>query len=97
MEGFLAIILICSRALAPEACDERAALEVRSVRVTNELGCSTGWQEIIARSPERSEVGLPENSVPAPQTRGGGPWLNALSPGSGVIDMLGGVTAPEPV
>jgi hypothetical protein len=57
MEGFLAIILICSRALAPEACDERAALEVRSVRVSNELGCSTGWQEIIARSPERDEVG----------------------------------------
>ncbi len=57
MGGFLAVVLVCAAATSVEACDEAAALEVRSVRVANELGCATGWQEIIARQGEGTELG----------------------------------------
>jgi hypothetical protein len=57
MNGFLAIVLVCATSVASEECDESRALDVRSVRVANELGCTQGWQEIIARSPLREDVG----------------------------------------
>lgn len=49
MHGFAAIVLICLGATPAEKCDEQNALVLRSVHVDNELGCSSGWQEIIAR------------------------------------------------
>ncbi len=50
MSGFLALVLVCASTVPVQACDEAKAVDVRSVRVANELGCATGWQEIIARS-----------------------------------------------
>ncbi len=49
VSGFLAVVLVCAAATPVDACDEAKAVDVRSVRVANELGCATGWQEIIAR------------------------------------------------
>lgn len=49
MNGFAAIVLICLAVTPRDACDENSALVLRSIHVNNELGCSSGWQEIIAR------------------------------------------------
>ena len=57
MSTFTAIILVCLSSISPEACDETTAVEVRSTRVASELGCVTGWQEIIARGDAAGEVG----------------------------------------
>jgi hypothetical protein len=50
--GFAAILLVCLASLPPERCDEATAVEVRSIVVANEMGCMSGWQELIARGPE---------------------------------------------
>ncbi len=57
MSTFTAIILVCLLSLSPEACNEANAVEVRSTRVANELGCATGWQEIMARADAAGEIG----------------------------------------
>ena len=57
MNSFIAVVLVCANALAQEACTDDQAIEVRKVRVGNELGCTNGWQEIIARTDLREEVG----------------------------------------
>lgn len=57
MNTFLAVVLVCANAIAQESCTEDKALEVRKVRVGNELGCTNGWQEIIARTDLRDEIG----------------------------------------
>ncbi len=57
MSLFLAIVLLCPLAVSAEACGEAEAVDVLSVRVENELGCAVGWQEIIARSAFRDEIG----------------------------------------
>ena len=49
MNGFAAIVLICIGSTPTQQCDENNALVLRSIHVANELGCSSGWQEIIAR------------------------------------------------
>ena len=54
---FLAIVLVCSAAVSIETCDEAQAIDIMSVRVANELHCTMGWQEIIARSSLREGVG----------------------------------------
>ena len=51
--GFAAILLVCLATLPRQACDETTAIEVRSIVVDNELGCAMGWQELLARAPER--------------------------------------------
>lgn len=51
--AFAAILLVCLATLPQQACDESTAVEVRSIVVDNELGCVSGWQELIARGPER--------------------------------------------
>ena len=48
--GFAAILLVCLASTPKAACDERTASDVRSIVVDNELGCATGWQELIART-----------------------------------------------
>ncbi|GJE60595.1 hypothetical protein [Methylobacterium trifolii] len=57
MNAFIAVVLVCANTVAQEACTDDRALEVRKVRVANELGCTNGWQEIIARTDLREEVG----------------------------------------
>ena len=57
MNAFIAVVLVCANGLAQEACTDAEALEVRKVRVANELGCATGWQEIIARTDLREDIG----------------------------------------
>jgi hypothetical protein len=49
---FAAILLVCLATLPPEQCTETSAVEVRSIVVGNELGCTQGWQELIAREPQ---------------------------------------------
>lgn len=50
MSGFEAVILVCQKSIAADQCDEHTAVEVRSVHVASELGCFSGWQEVIARA-----------------------------------------------
>jgi hypothetical protein len=50
MNAFLAIVYICALATPVEACDEASAQDVLQVRVRSEMGCMTGWQEVVARS-----------------------------------------------
>jgi hypothetical protein len=57
MSAFIAVVLVCANGLPQEACTDAQALEVRTVRVGNELGCATGWQEIIARTDLREAIG----------------------------------------
>ena len=57
MDVFAAIVLVCLKGVAPAACDETNAVDVRSTRVANELSCTVGWQEVIARSPSGEDVG----------------------------------------
>ena len=46
---FAAILLVCLASQPPEG-NEETAVEVRSIVVENELGCTMGWQELIARA-----------------------------------------------
>ena len=57
MSTFTAIILVCLSSISPESCDETNAVEIRSTRVASELGCVTGWQEIMARADAAGEIG----------------------------------------
>jgi hypothetical protein len=54
---FTAVVLVCLSNVSPDSCDETDAVEVRSSRVANELGCVTGWQEIMARANAAGETG----------------------------------------
>jgi len=55
MASFSAIILICLVSVPQEDCNEKTAVDVMSIHVASEMGCATGWQEIVAHSalPER--------------------------------------------
>lgn len=57
MPGFQAIILVCLASIPADACDEQSATEVLSKHVDNELNCVMGWQDVIARSAQATEVG----------------------------------------
>lgn len=57
MAGFVAIVLVCASTVAADQCSEATATDVLSIGVANELGCVTGWQDIIARSALRQGVG----------------------------------------
>ncbi|AWI90139.1 hypothetical protein C0214_18880 [Methylobacterium sp. DM1] len=57
MNAFIAVVLVCANAIPQPDCTDERASEVRKVRVANELGCTSGWQEIIARTDLRDEVG----------------------------------------
>ncbi|HLY57352.1 MAG TPA: hypothetical protein VKS60_17450 [Stellaceae bacterium] len=57
MQEFVAIILICANSVPADRCDEKTALDVMSTVVDNELGCTSGWQEVIGRSALREEIG----------------------------------------
>jgi hypothetical protein len=57
MGQFAAIVLICMKSVAPENCSEETAADVLSMSAQSELTCTTGWQDIIARSPLAAGVG----------------------------------------
>ena len=57
MDKFVGVILICLNTVAPEACDDRTAVDVLSNQVHGELGCTMGWQEVIGRSALSAEIG----------------------------------------
>ncbi|MFE1601815.1 hypothetical protein [Methylobacterium sp. ID0610] len=57
MNGFLAIVLICANGIAVQDCEEATATDVFKTKVANEIGCASGWQEIIARSEVRAGIG----------------------------------------
>ena len=57
MASFTAVVLVCLLPVQPDACDETSAIDVLSTSVTSELGCATGWQEIIARGSLREGLG----------------------------------------
>ncbi len=57
MEEFVAIILVCLSTTPSDQCDEKTAVDVMSTVVESELGCATGWQDVIARSALRQEIG----------------------------------------
>ncbi|AWN49410.1 hypothetical protein DK419_26225 [Methylobacterium terrae] len=57
MNGFLAVVLICAGTVPVQDCEEATATDVFKTRVASEIGCATGWQEIIARSEVREGIG----------------------------------------
>ena len=57
MDTFVGVILVCLNSVAPEACTEETAVDVMSKDVDSELGCLSGWQEVIGRSSLREGVG----------------------------------------
>ena len=57
MGGFVAIVLICQMSVAADACSEKTAIDVMSIRVASELECTTGWQDVIARSAFAGDIG----------------------------------------
>ena len=57
MNAFAAIVLVCLTSVPPDACDEDTAVDVQSVGVANEVDCTWGWQEVVARSPRAREIG----------------------------------------
>ena len=57
MASFTAVVLVCLLPVQPDACDESTAIDVLSTNVASELGCATGWQEIIARGSLRDGLG----------------------------------------
>ena len=50
VQGFAAVLLVCLASVPRERCTEDTAVEVRSTVVDNELACTMGWQELIARA-----------------------------------------------
>jgi hypothetical protein len=57
MNPFVAIILICLNSVPADACTEATAADVLSNGVENELYCTMGWQDVVARSALAGEVG----------------------------------------
>jgi hypothetical protein len=57
VNSFVAIILICLNTVPPDACNETTASDVLSNGVANELACVMGWQDVVARSALKSEIG----------------------------------------
>jgi len=57
MTGFQAIILICLNSVPSDQCTEATATDVLSKHVETELGCASGWQEVIGRSAQAHEIG----------------------------------------
>ena len=57
MDGFTATLLICLLGTPVDACNEASAVDVLSHRVSNELQCASGWQEMAARLGEAHDIG----------------------------------------
>ena len=55
--SFTAILLVCAMPVLPGSCDESNAFDLISTSVASELGCTMGWQEMIARGSLREGIG----------------------------------------
>ncbi len=64
MTAFQAIILICLSSVPKQDCSENNAVDIMSTRVANELGCTSGWQEIIARGALKERMASTEGQAP---------------------------------
>jgi hypothetical protein len=58
MTGFQAIILVCLATTPKPDCSETNAVDILSTRVANELGCASGWQEVIARGALKERMSM---------------------------------------
>lgn len=57
MPIFTAVVLVCQLSTTPaSACDENNAIDMISTSVGSELGCSHGWQEMIARGSLKEDL-----------------------------------------
>jgi hypothetical protein len=57
MDGLQAIILVCLGTVFPDQHAEQPAIAGVSKHVDTGLGCSSGWQHVIARSAQGDNVG----------------------------------------
>lgn len=57
MNGFQAIVLVCLASVPSDRCNESNAVSVMSTHVASEIGCMTGWQDVIARGALARGVG----------------------------------------
>jgi hypothetical protein len=57
MDGFVTIVLICLRTVAPSACTEDTAVDVLSIPAESEIACLFGWQEVVGHSAFADEIG----------------------------------------
>ena len=55
--SFVAVLLVCAMPVVTESCTENTAVDRIAVIVASELGCTTGWQEMIARGSLRDGIG----------------------------------------
>ncbi len=55
--GFVATVLICLNATPSTECSVDTAVDVLPKRVTNELGCWLGSQEMVAKSALAADIG----------------------------------------
>lgn len=80
MSGFVAIILIWQMALPADASTEASARDVLSVHADNEIGCTSGCQDAVARSPLAGDIGkaaMSRRCAGAPSRRRGNRNENA--------------------
>jgi len=54
-QAFVAVLLVCLADIPREGCTEATATDVRSIVVEGELGCTIGWQELVARAPSEEQ------------------------------------------
>ncbi len=57
MPPFIAIILVCLHTVVPAACSEATAVDVMSIGAESELTCTSGWQDVVARSAFADRIG----------------------------------------
>ncbi len=58
MSFFTAVVLVCQLSTTPAStCNENNAIDMISTHVNSELGCSHGWQEMIARGSLKEDIG----------------------------------------
>jgi hypothetical protein len=57
MQAYVAIVLICQMSVPQDACTTDTARDVMSVRVDSELGCASGWQDVVARAAFADDIG----------------------------------------
>ena len=57
MPFFTAVVLVCQLSTTPASvCNENNAIDMISTSVNSELGCSHGWQEMIARGSLKEDL-----------------------------------------
>jgi hypothetical protein len=57
MQTYVAVVLICQMTVPQDACTLDSARDVISVRVEGELGCTNGWQDVVARAAFADDIG----------------------------------------